>query len=114
VRVRREGRFGVLDSDRATPVAMVVMELMQNAAEHGYDQGDEGVVLLEARREDGRLRVRVEDDGRGLPPGFDLDTTSSLGLSIVRTLVESELGGTLTMGPAGGGGTLAEVVLPLD
>jgi two-component sensor histidine kinase len=114
VRVRREGRFGVLDSDRATPVAMVVMELMQNAAEHGYDQGDEGVVLLEARREDGRLRVRVEDDGRGLPPGFDLDTTSSLGLSIVRTLVESELGGTLTMGPAAGGGTLAEVVLPLD
>ncbi|MCL2542496.1 MAG: sensor histidine kinase [Nocardioidaceae bacterium] len=114
VRVRREGRFGVLDSERATPVAMVVMELMQNAAEHGYGTGEEGVVVLAAAREDGTLRIRVEDDGRGLPAGFDLDTTSSLGLSIVRTLVESELRGTLTMGRAERGGTLAEVVVPLD
>jgi two-component sensor histidine kinase len=114
VRVRREGRFGVLDSERATPVAMVVMELMQNAAEHGYAAGDVGEVLLVAERDDERLRVRVVDDGIGLPPGFDLETTSSLGLSIVRTLVESELRGSLTMGPAEGGGTLAEVLMPLD
>ncbi|GAB2987941.1 sensor histidine kinase [Nocardioides montaniterrae] len=114
VRVRREGRFGVLDSDRATPIAMVVMELMQNAAEHGYAAGDEGVVRLAAERDQERLTIRVTDDGRGLPADFDLDTTSSLGLSIVRTLVESELRGSLRVGPAEGGGTLAEVVLPLD
>ncbi|HJQ05895.1 MAG TPA: histidine kinase N-terminal domain-containing protein [Nocardioides sp.] len=114
VGVRREGRFGMLDSERATAVAMVVMELMQNAAEHGYEVGDDGVVVLGAERTDDQLRIRVSDDGRGLPADFDLDGTSSLGLSIVRTLVESELRGTLTIVNAPGGGTLAEVSLPLD
>ncbi|HWU20692.1 MAG TPA: histidine kinase N-terminal domain-containing protein [Nocardioides sp.] len=114
VGVRREGRFGVLDSERATAVAMVVMELMQNAAEHGYEAGDEGVVVLGAERTEGQLRIRVSDDGAGLPADFDLDTTSSLGLSIVRTLVESELRGTLTIVNAPSGGTLAEVTLPMD
>ncbi len=46
----------------------------------------------------GRLHVTVVDDGAGLPEGFDLDGSTSLGLSIVRTLVESELDGQLEMG----------------
>ena len=40
------------------------------------------------------LTVTVEDSGVGLPEGFRLDATTSLGLQIVRTLVVSELGGT--------------------
>jgi two-component sensor histidine kinase len=64
--------------------------------------------------------LTVEDDGRGLPAGFDLDRSASLGLSIVRTLVESELGGQLRMGKgeasAGdcrGSGTRVTVDIPL-
>ena len=54
------------------------------------------------------------DDGQGLPAGFDLDGSSSLGLSIVGTLVESELGGRLTLGPAPSGrGTQAVIDVPL-
>jgi len=61
----------------------------------------------------GRLHLTVEDDGAGLPDSFDLDTSSSLGLSIVRTLVESELGGQLLIGPAPVRGTRVELDLPL-
>ena len=43
------------------------------------------------------LRIQVRDDGVGLPAGFDIDSTTSLGLSIVRDLVESQLGGTMSM-----------------
>jgi two-component system, sensor histidine kinase PdtaS len=50
----------------------------------------------------------------GLPPGFDPESSSSLGLSIVRTLVESELGGSLEIGPAADGGTRARIDVPLD
>ncbi len=114
VEVRREGAFGELDSEQATPLAMVVMELMQNAAEHGFDPGQEGRIVLAAQRRGGTLEVTVSDDGRGLPEGFDLDTSSSLGLSIVRTLVESELRGHLTLGHGPEGGTRADLVLPLD
>ena len=114
VGVRREGSFGVLPSEIATPMAMVVMELMQNAAEHGYDPGATGEIVLMAERHGAILEIAVEDDGRGLPEGFDLDTATSLGLSIVRTLVESELGGHLTLGHSPDGGTRAAISIPVE
>jgi two-component sensor histidine kinase len=39
----------------------------------------------------------VADDGEGLPPGFDLTQTGSLGLSIVKTLAEDDLKGTFVL-----------------
>ena len=57
--------------------------------------------------------VRVGDDGSGLPGGFDVATSDGLGLQIVRTLVTSELHGSLTMGPPETGpGTVAVLTLP--
>ena len=116
VRVVREGSFGKLASEAATPLAMVLTELLQNAVEHGYagDSGrSEGRVVVTARRIVGRLHVVVEDDGRGLPDAFDLDASTQLGLSIVRTLVESELGGVLEIGP-GSRGTRVQADLPVE
>jgi two-component sensor histidine kinase len=107
-RVRREGSFGVMSSEAATALAMVLTELVQNAVEHGQPGLTE--IVVGAQRDDEVLRVRVDDDGAGLPPGFALETSSSLGLTIVGTLVESELGGRLVMGVgAGGRGTRAEI-----
>ncbi|MFC6341494.1 sensor histidine kinase, partial [Nocardioides hankookensis] len=118
VRVRRTGTFGVLPSESATALAMVLTELLQNAVEHGYDPDVAdltGEIVLSAQRLVGRLHVTVDDDGRGLPDGFDLDDSSSLGLSIVRTLVESELGGQLELGPRpDGAGTRAALDLPVE
>jgi len=116
LRVRREGSFGVLPSETATTVAMALTELLQNAVEHGYPSpdGTEGTILVTARRSATGLTFTVDDDGQGLPPGFDLADASTLGLSIVGTLVESELGGRLTLGPTPSGrGTRAEVTVPL-
>jgi two-component sensor histidine kinase len=117
VRVRRTGSFGVLSSEAATALAMVLTEVLQNAVEHGYepDSSVGGTIVVSARRIVGRLHVTIEDDGRGLPDDFDADKSSSLGLSIVRTLVESELGGVLEIGPAHGQtGARVSVDLPQD
>jgi len=116
VRVRREGSFGVLPSESATALAMVLTEVLQNAVEHGYDEEHgEGAIVVSPQRIVGRLHVTVDDDGRGLPDGFDLDGSTSLGLSIVRTLVESELGGQLDLGPVPHGpGTRVIVDVPLE
>ena len=125
VRVRREGRFGMLVSEQATPLAMVLTELLQNAVEHGYltdpgedrageEPGEGGEIVLTARRTDHHLDVTIDDDGTGLPVGFELDTSPSLGLSIVKTLVESELRGHLTLGASPAGGTRADLSIPLD
>jgi hypothetical protein len=111
------GEFGPLPAAVATPLALVLTELLQNAMEHGLSRPDqEAAPRLEvaARRAAGRLTVTVTDNGAGLPAHFDLDTTTSLGLQIVRTLVVTELHGTLEIAPKDGGGTRVLVDLPLD
>jgi two-component sensor histidine kinase len=112
VKSERVGSFGTISSDVATPLAMVLTEVLQNAVQHGF--GDQsGRITVSAERLVGRLRVSVEDDGRGLPDDFDLDGSTSLGLSIVRTLVESELDGILEMGPGHPGGTRVVLDIPV-
>jgi len=108
-RIRRTGSFGVLPAEVATPLAMVLTELVQNAVEHGGEGGDVEVAVEHG--EGGALRMQVRDRGPGLPDGFSIDASDRLGLHIVRTLVDSELGGQLELVPADGGGTVATVVL---
>jgi two-component sensor histidine kinase len=109
------GRFGLLPGAVATPLALVLTELLQNALQHGLVTGPApaGAVLVRAARAPGELKIHVEDNGAGLPEGFSLDAHASLGLQIVRTLVESELGGRLAIRPRPGGGTSVQVSLPV-
>jgi two-component sensor histidine kinase len=132
VQVVRDGTFGRLVPEVATPLALVLVELVANAAEHGLrDHG--GKVAIVVRREgtgvDEALVVTVSDDGPGPAPGFDLARdTGGLGLQIVRTLVEGELGGEMALLPGsdsallpgsgsallpGSGGARIRVRLPL-
>jgi two-component sensor histidine kinase len=108
----REGSFGQLSAEVATPLAMVLTEIYQNAVEHGF-AGKPGEITTTVLRAAGRLQVLVDDDGRGLPDGFDPTTSGNLGLSIVRTLVESELGGVISLGTNAIGGTRVEVDIPV-
>ena len=88
---------------------LAVTELLHNAAEHAFPDGEPGSIDLVAERDGTDLVIRVRDNGRGLPEGFVPEASDGLGLQIVQTLV-GELGGTLTMGtPEGQRGT--EVVL---
>ncbi|WP_017596764.1 sensor histidine kinase, partial [Nocardiopsis lucentensis] len=118
---RREGGFGLLSALVATPLSMVLAELVQNAVEHGLGQGP-GKIEVRVRRFDAvpghprtsSLELAVFDDGGGLPEDFDLEGTTSLGLQIVRTLIVGELGGTLAIKPREDGGTEVAISLPLE
>ncbi|HYZ57249.1 MAG TPA: histidine kinase N-terminal domain-containing protein [Streptosporangiaceae bacterium] len=116
------GTFGLLPAYVAMPLAMVLTELLQNALQHGFaypepfrNAGQQltGIVEVSAVRGPDRLTVMVADDGVGLPEGFDPESTTSLGLQIVRTLVVGELGGKLEITPRPEGGTQALVDLPV-
>ncbi|OJZ72898.1 ATPase [Mycobacterium paraffinicum] len=114
IRINRVGDLGVLDSDRATALIMVITELVQNAIEHAFDPAvEEGSVTIRAERSARWLDVVVHDDGRGLPDGFSLETSDSLGLQIVRTLVSAELDGTLGMRQAPSRGTDVVLRVPI-
>jgi two-component system, sensor histidine kinase PdtaS len=112
------GSFGVLPGAVATPLALVLTELLQNALQHGLSRPaprpSVGRLEVNALRRPQQLTVTVTDNGAGLPPDFDLDTSSSLGLQIVRTLVVAELGGKLEITPRAGGGTMVTVDLPME
>jgi two-component sensor histidine kinase len=108
----RQGTFGVLSADMATNLAMVVTELCQNAVEHGLADRSGEVRVVPSFHAD-RLRVEISDDGRGLPADFDWRTSTSLGLSIVNTLV-TDMEGFFEIGPQPDGpGTRAVVEIPL-
>jgi len=110
-----EGDVGVVPGEVATPLAVVLNELMQNAVDHGFrrvgDQPVEGRVLVRLARSEGELTVDVIDDGVGLPEGFSLDGSAGLGLSIVGVLVTSELGGSIEM--SDDDGAHVHLVIPL-
>lgn len=109
VHPRKEGKFGELPSEYATPLALALTEIVTNAVEHGL-AGREGEVIINANRSDERLAVEVIDNGTGLPGGTVGD---GLGTQIVRTLIEGELGGSITWGPDAGGGTRVAIQVPL-
>ncbi|GLW06298.1 histidine kinase [Microtetraspora sp. NBRC 13810] len=109
---RRVGTFGVLPAAIATPLAMVLTELLQNAVQHGFEQRSGKLQVIVSRGAE-RLDVLVSDDGKGLPEDFDLETSKSLGLQIVRTLVVGELAGRLSIDPRPGGGTEVSLTVPI-
>ena len=106
------GRAGDLPAGVATPLAVVLTELLQNAAEHAFAERTSGTVEVELRSDVDELRVRVCDNGVGLPVDFDISTTSSLGLSIVREMIGTQLRGTIDMHTADG--TEIEILIPLN
>jgi two-component sensor histidine kinase len=107
------GRVGELPAAAATPLVLVVTELLQNAAEHAFGDCEPGTIELVAERDGDDLVVRVRDDGTGLPEGFDPEASEGLGLQIVRTLVTTELGGRMSMGTPAEAASGTEVVLDL-
>ena len=95
VRFLVQGDGGRLPATIATPLSVVLTELLQNAVDHGFPEGsDGGTVVVDLGGDDDEIEIRVVNDGRGLDPGFDLNGATGLGLSIVRTLVTTELNGT--------------------
>ena len=116
VRLDVEGEAGALRAEVATPLAVVLTELLQNAVRHGFpDDGAQvaGTVRVCLKNDGTQLAVEVVDNGVGLPDGRSNDAATSLGLTIVRTLV-AELGGTLAVKSAPGRrGASFEVSIPL-
>lgn len=111
VRPRCEGSFGILPSEYATPLALVLTELVTNAVEHGLAGKKDGSVVITAHRTSDTLSVSVRDNGGGLPEGKVGD---GLGTQIVRTLVQGELGGSITWQTPADKGTEVTIDIPLQ
>jgi len=103
-RISQSGSFGTLAASVATPLAMVLSELLLNAAEHSAAK----TISLHVERGAEALQAWVSDDGTG----FDAGTGSGLGLHIVRTLVADQLDGLVEWLPSRTG-TVVRIDAPL-
>lgn len=108
-----------LPHDTAVPLGLIASELVMNAIEHGIPaQGMTriGVQLAVAPpARDGRVSaaLTITDAGPGLPEGFDLEATDSLGLIVARQFATA-LNGALSLARGAAGGTVARLEFLID
>jgi two-component sensor histidine kinase len=97
-------------SQQATSSALVINELLQNAAEHGLAGRDVGAVSLVLADLGDKVLIQVSDDGAGLPNDFDLHRDGSVGLNVVQVLVRDDLKGEVSL--SSNAGVTATVTFP--
>ena len=93
-----EAQYGIeISGDRAISAALIVNELITNAAKYAYQGRTDGKIWVTvAVAGDDKVSISVRDEGSGLPQGFDLDKPKGLGMRIVTSFVE-QLNGTITI-----------------
>jgi len=101
----------------ASVPSLILQPLVENAIRHGIShRASGGTVIVLAQRVDERLEIRVLDDGVGLPPGWTLDSSAGLGLSVTRERIKAlhpNGESSFAVRPRKSGGTEADLFLPL-
>jgi len=86
-----------INLDTSIPCGLVINELVSNALKYAFEGREKGTIDIHlSRLSEKKLRLKVEDDGVGLPENFDVETAESLGLQLVTTLA-TQVSGTLTV-----------------
>jgi PAS domain S-box-containing protein len=84
----------VLPVNKAIPCMLVINEILSNAFKHAFRGRKTGKISITLGQEDGMIRVSVRDNGVGMPTGIDIEQSTSLGMKLIRTLVNHQLNGT--------------------
>jgi two-component sensor histidine kinase len=87
-----------LSLDSTISCGLIINELITNSLKYTFPEGHRGEIRVGLENlADGRLEMRVSDDGVGMPANFFHRETDTLGLQIVKTLAEYQLGGTVVV-----------------
>jgi two-component system, sensor histidine kinase PdtaS len=97
IRFQVSGEDVWVPASKASSLALILNELVQNAVEHGFRERVEGRLEVEIHKQDGGVMVQVVNDGAPVPEGFDPKQSASLGLQIVDSLAQNDLGGRFSL-----------------
>jgi PAS domain S-box-containing protein len=90
--------FGTINLEiaLAVPYAIVLNELVANALRHAFKGREKGMIKVSAEKlADGTILTRVKDDGIGISPEFDIAKVDTLGLKLVRNIIQQQLKGKI-------------------
>lgn len=102
----------LLPSEKATSIALILNELLQNAIEHAFAGRTNGKLIVRFNDSGSCYELLIADNGVGLPPDFSWQQSSSLGLKIIKTMAEADLKGSFALVPLADGGVQASVIIP--
>jgi two-component sensor histidine kinase len=111
VEIKVKGPSVFLGSKEATCLALAINELFCNSLMHGIVDFREGYVSVDIFVDKENLHLKIQDNGKGFPPGFDWRKQKGLGLKIVEALIERDLRGTFKF-VSNNEGALAVLVIP--
>ena len=85
-----------LDPKRLVPVGIIVNELLTNIMKYAFTGRASGLIEVVVKENSGNVNLTIQDNGNGLPDGFDVETQETFGLMLVKMLSE-QLGGSFTI-----------------
>jgi two-component sensor histidine kinase len=86
----------LLNLDTSIPCGLIVNELVSNALKYAFSETKEGAIFVELKKENGKIKMLIADNGRGIPEEINYKNTETLGLQLVNTLTE-QINGTISM-----------------
>jgi two-component sensor histidine kinase len=82
--------------DTAIPCGLIINELVSNSLKHAFPGDREGNLRIILKRAGGdTIELKISDDGVGIPDGFNMDESNTLGYKLFRNIVEGQLMGTI-------------------
>ena len=85
-----------LSADTAIPCGLIINELVTNSFKYAFPDRTAGLIRIDmTRNAENRISLTISDNGRGLPPDFDIEKTDTLGTNLVRNLAR-QLEATIT------------------
>lgn len=101
VRVLIDACDVALDMDTAMPCGLLVNEIVSNSYKYGFPGQRSGEIRIRMWREDKTVTLDITDNGIGLPEGFSVESSESLGMQLIQALT-SQLDGELSIGRENG------------
>lgn len=111
VRIRKDIEDITLDVSKAIPSGLILNELITNAYKHAFPEAKEPVITVSLKKSGDEIMLQVKDNGIGLPPDFEIDEATTLGTTLIRTLVQ-QLSGKLEL--YSNGGACFSITFPAD
>ncbi len=81
--------------NQASPLGLIINELISNSLKYAFPDERKGEIIVSMKKQDKELELILKDDGAGILDGFDWKNSNTLGLKLVRTLVENQLDGSI-------------------
>jgi two-component sensor histidine kinase len=102
----------VLPTNKVTTCSLIFNELLLNAVKHGFGEQQSGEIRIYLYDRGDQVELIMDDTGQGLPDDFSPEENASIGLDIIRTLVQDDLKGTILFTTRPEGGVRARLLFP--